>query len=125
MHFAKWVFLLAGISGIILVAPLYFLEERFGQDDPPPINHPEFFYGFAGVTLAWQVMFLVIASDPVRFRVAMLPAILEKAGFAIAIPVLCSAGRVTAQWLGFASMDGVLGILFVVSFLRTPRGQQP
>ena len=94
MRFAKWVFLLAGISGIVVVAPLYFLEEQVGRDYPPPINHPEFFYGFAGVTLAWQFMFLVIASDPVRFRLAMLPAVLEKAGFVVAICVLYAMGRV-------------------------------
>ena len=40
MRFAKWVFLLAGVSGVLMVAPLYFLEGRMGQDYPPPINHP-------------------------------------------------------------------------------------
>src|SRR5262245_705061 len=49
MRFAKWVFLLAGITGILVVIPLYFLEERFGRDQPPPVNHPEFYYGFVGV----------------------------------------------------------------------------
>src|SRR5437867_1228835 len=81
MRFAKWVFLLAGISGILIVLPHYFVEEKFGRDHPPPVNHPEFFYGFFGVTLAWQFLFLVIGSDPVRFRPAMLPAMFEKASF--------------------------------------------
>ena len=121
MRFARWVFLLAGISGIGIVAPLYFLEEQVGRDEPPPITHPEFFYGFAGVTLAWQVMFLVIASDPVRYRLAMLPAMLEKAGFVIAIGVLYAMSRVPAVWLGAASMDGSLFVLFIVAFLRTPK----
>src|SRR5215468_7879631 len=104
MRFAKWVFLLAGVSGILMILPLY-LEDRFFQDYPPAINRPEFYYGFAGVTLAWQFMFLVIGSDPVRYRTAMLPAMLEKASFAVAIPILYSADRVTALWLGFAAMD--------------------
>jgi len=121
MRFARWVFLLAGLSGIVIVAPLYFLEEQVGRDHPPPINHPEFFYGFAGVTLAWQVMFLVIASDPVRYRLAMLPAMLEKIGFVVAIFVLYANGRVHPIWLGAASMDGTLFVLFVVAFLRTPK----
>ena len=121
MRFARWVFLLAGISGIVVVAPLYLLEELVGRDYPPPINHPEFFYGFAGVTLAWQFMFLVIASDPVRFRLAMLPAVLEKAGFVVAISVLYATGRVPAMWLGAASMDGALWVLFIVAYLRTPK----
>ena len=120
MRFAKWVFLLAGVSGIVMILPLY-LEDRFFQEYPPVINRPEFYYGFAGVTLAWQVLFLVIGSDPVRYRVAMLPAILEKASFALAIPILYAAGRVARVWVGFAAMDATWLVLFVVAYLRTPR----
>jgi hypothetical protein len=122
MRFARWVFLLAGVSGILMVVPPYFLEAKTGLDDPPPITHPEYYYGFFGVTLAWQFLFLVIASDPVRYRPAMLPAMLEKASFAFAIPLLYGAGRVAAVWLGFASLDATWFVLFVVAYLRTPRG---
>ena len=87
-----------------MILPLY-LEDRFFQDYPPRINRPEFYYGFAGITLAWQFMFLVIASDPVRYRLAMLPSLVEKASFAVAIPILYAADRVTGVWLGFAAMD--------------------
>lgn len=120
MRLAKWVFLLAGASGVLMILPLY-LEDRFFQDYPPAINRPEFYYGFVGVTLAWQFMFLVIGFDPIRYRMAMLPAILEKAGFAIAVPILYAAGRVTGVWLGFAAMDATWLLLFVVAFLRTPK----
>jgi hypothetical protein len=121
MRFAKWVFLLAGITGILLVLPPYFLEERFGRDYPPPVNHPELYYGYFGVTLAWQFMFLVIASDPVRYRPAMLPSVLEKASFAVAVPVLYALGRVPIAWVYFASMDATWLVLFVIAYLRTPR----
>jgi hypothetical protein len=119
MRFAKWVYLLAGISGVLMVIPPYFLEEQYGRDQP--INHPEFYYGFFGVTLSWQFMFLVIGSDPVRFRRAMLPAMLEKASFAVAIPILYALGRVTLTWVGFASMDATWLVLFLVAYLRTPK----
>jgi hypothetical protein len=66
-------------------------------------------------------MFLGIASDPVRYRRAMLPSTLEKAGFAVALPLLYAAGRVAAVWIGFASMDAAWLVLFVVAYLRTPR----
>ena len=121
MRFAKWVFLLAGVSGILMVVPPYFLERKTGEDYPPPMTHPEYYYGFFGVTLAWQFLFLVIASDPVRYRRAMLPAMLEKAGFAVAIPILYAAGRVAAVWIGFASLDAAWLVLFVFAYLRTPR----
>ena len=98
-----------------------YLEDRFFQEYPPPTNRPEFYYGFAGVTLAWQFLFLVIASDPVRYRRAMLPAMLEKGSFAVAIPILYAAGRVAGVWVGFAAMDATWLVLFVVAYLRTPK----
>ena len=122
MRLAKWVFLLAGVSGVLMVAPLYFLEGWMGEDYPPPINHPECYYGFLGVTLAWQFLFLVISSDPVRYWTAMLPAMLEKASFAVAIPALYALGRVAATWVGFAAMDATWLALFVVAYLVTPKG---
>jgi hypothetical protein len=124
MRFANWVFLLAGVSGILLVVPPYFLERQTGEDYPPPIAHPEYYYGFFGVTLAWQFLFLVIASDPVRYRGAMLPAMLEKAGFVVAILLLYAAGRVPGVWIGFAFMDATWLVLFVVAYLRTRKEGQ-
>ncbi len=67
MRFSKTVFMIAGIYGIIVILPGYFTEGRFSAQFPPAITHPEFYYGFYGVALAWQVAFLVIATDPVRF----------------------------------------------------------
>src|SRR5690349_14156345 len=105
MRLARWVFFLSGVTGILLVVPPFFLERQTGEDNPPPITHPEYYYGFFGVTLAWQFLFLVIASDPVRYRRAVPPAMLQKASFAVAIPLLYAAGRVAAVWIGFASMS--------------------
>lgn len=124
MRFARWVFGVAGVTGIVLVAPMYW-EDRFFQDHPPATNRPEFFYGFAGVALAWQVMFLVIASDPFRYRGAMLPAMLEKVSFAVAIPLLYLADRVPAIWLGPAAMDATWVVLFAIAYRLTPRATPP
>ena len=54
MKFAKILFNVAGIWGVILLLPLYFIFDLIGEQDPPPITHPAFFYGFAGLGLAWQ-----------------------------------------------------------------------
>jgi hypothetical protein len=124
MRFAKWVFLLAGITGVLMVLPPYFLEAQFGRDNPPPVNHPEFYYGFFGVTLSWQILFLVIGSDPIRYRMAMIPAMVEKASFAIAIPILLALERVSAMWMGFASMDALWLVLFLIAYLRTTKGAE-
>jgi hypothetical protein len=58
MKFARWVFLIAGIYGLIVIAPLYFMEGVIRRVTPPPLNHPGFFYGFVSAALAWQVLFL-------------------------------------------------------------------
>jgi hypothetical protein len=48
MTFARWTFRLAAIYGLIVLLPFYGLEQRIGHDTPPPITHPEYFYGFIG-----------------------------------------------------------------------------
>ena len=80
MKFAKIVFWVAGIWGVVTLAPLYFILDMIGRQDPPAITHPLFFYGFVGVALAWQFAFFVIGKDPVRFRLIMIPSVLEKTG---------------------------------------------
>jgi hypothetical protein len=121
MTFAKRVFLVAGIYGVIVLLPQYFMEERIGRDFPPPINHPEHFYGFIGVALAWQVLFFVIARDPVRYRGAMPVAILEKLSFGIAAVVLYLQARIPVAVLVPGIIDLVLASLFFVAWWRTGR----
>jgi len=63
MKFAKIIFTVAGIWGVLTLTPLYFTFNLIGQKDPPPITHPAFFYGFIGAALAWQIVFFIIATD--------------------------------------------------------------
>ena len=119
MKFAKRVFLIAAIYGLIVLAPQYFLEAKNGRDFPPAITHPEYYYGFVGVALVFQLVFLIIARDPVRYRAMMIPAILEKASFGVAAIVLFLLGRIPAFTLGFGIVDLLLGALFVVAYAKT------
>lgn len=119
MNFARWVFRIAAIYGVIVLLPMYWLEQSIGQDQPPAITHPEFFYGFVGVALAWQFVFWIIGRDPVRYRLLMLPAVLEKATFSMATFVLYAQGRLHEQMLIAGCLDFVLGVLFAVSFWQT------
>ncbi|MGZ8781704.1 MAG: hypothetical protein ACXW31_17440 [Thermoanaerobaculia bacterium] len=121
MTFAKRVFFIAAVYGVIVLVPQYFMEARIGRDFPPPITHPEHFYGFVGIALAWQFLFFVIARDPVRYRPAMIVAILEKLAFGVAAVVLFSQGRLAAPILGAGVIDLVLAVLFAVSWRLTPR----
>jgi len=120
-RFARVVFTIAGIWGILIMTPLYFAFDAIGRAYPPPITHPDLYYGFIGVTLAWQIAFLMIGTDPVRYRTIMLAGILEKALYVGAIVALCLQGQVPAgQAAAISAPDGALGMLFVVSFLKTP-----
>jgi len=118
-RFAERVFRLAAIYGILVLLPQYFMEERIGRDFPPPITHPEHFYGFIGVALAWQVVFLIIARDPVRYRPIMLAAILEKLAFGGAALALFLAQRLAPSVLAAGLVDLVLAGLFLAAYRKT------
>jgi hypothetical protein len=119
MKFAKIVFWVAGIWGVLTLTPLYFIFDMIGRQDPPAITHPGFYYGFAGVALAWQFVFLVIASDPPRFRTMMIPAVLEKIGFGAPSIVLYLERRLSAGDMALGCIDLLLGVLFLIAFSAT------
>ena len=118
MKFAKIVFWIAGIWGVLVVTPLYFMFDLIGRQDPPPITHPGFFYGFVGAGLAWQIVFFVIATDPVRYRPLMIPSMLEKVSYVAPVVVLVLQRRMHPSDLVFVGSDFVLGVLFVLAYLK-------
>jgi hypothetical protein len=122
MRFAKIAFWVAGIWGLLVLTPLYFMFDLISRNDPPPITHPGFFYGFVGVGLAWQVAFIIIATDPVRFRPLMIPSILEKVSWGASVIVLVLQGRMHKADLLFAGTDLLLGVLFAIAYLK-PRAR--
>jgi hypothetical protein len=124
MQFARRVFWTAGIYGLVVLLPQYFMEERLGRDFPPPLNHPEHFYGFIGVATAWQVAFLIVSSDPVRYRLIMLPGILEKLSFGLAAVVLFTQERLARTVLAFGVLDLLWAVLFAWAFVKVGRAAQ-
>ena len=118
-RFAQLVYLIAGIVGLLEIVPLYFYESTLNRTQPPAITHPEFYYGFLGVALAWQVAFLVISRDPLRFRPLMPVSWIEKLLYPVAVGWLHSAGRIGPQMLPAATLDLLWLALFVVAWIRT------
>lgn len=118
MKFARRVFLLAGLYGMIVILPQFFLENRIGRGNPPQISHPEYFYGFVGIALAWQIAFLIISFDPVRYRPMMLAGIVEKATFGFACVALFLEERLSGQMLAAGLFDLFLGALFLVAWWK-------
>src|SRR5262252_6070133 len=116
MRFARIVFYAAAVWGILVITPLFFIFNIIGRSDPPPITHPGFYYGFVTTALAWQIAFLVIASSPLRLRPMMIPSVIEKFGYAVAVVVLVLQNRMHASDLVLAIVDALFGLLFIVAF---------
>ncbi len=121
MRLARYVFIGAGIWGIVVLTPLFWLLDLTGRQYAPPAEYPHFVYGFFCVALAWQIAFLLIGSNPVRFRPFMIPAVVEKLGFVVTATLLYGQSRISAIDAQAAVPDLVLGVLFVAAFLKTRR----
>ncbi len=114
---ARLIFAAAGIYGLIVLTPLFFAGPYL---DPAP-NRPEDYYGFLGAAWVMQLVYLAIARDPVRFRPLMALAALAKAAFFATILTLWLQGRAAGPPMVLASVDALLGALFLVARARTPR----
>ncbi|MGZ4873445.1 MAG: hypothetical protein ACXVIO_14225 [Candidatus Angelobacter sp.] len=122
-RFSRIVFLVAGIYGLLVLAPGFFGEQMLAERMPPAITHPEFFYGFFGVGIAWQVAFLIISRDPQRFRPVIPAAILEKLAYSVACAVLFMLGRVPPIVALGGAGDFILGAFFTISYFKLKPAQ--
>jgi len=118
VRFAKLVFLLAGIYGLLILAPICFWEKAIGKRTPPAITHTEYFYEFVRMALAWQELFHVLQTHPMRYRVMILPSILEKVGYGIALIVLLLQRRLPLSAFSIGSVDWVFAFLFLAAYFR-------
>jgi hypothetical protein len=124
MKFAKIVFFVAGIWGVLILTPLYFMFDLIGRQDPPPITHPAFYYGFVGAGLAWQIAFFVIAANPLRLRPMMPVCVIEKFGYGAALTILYLQRRLHTTDFVFGMIDLLFGVLFILAFWRTKNSLQ-
>ena len=127
MRFARALFLIAASYGVLVLVPGYFLEAALGRAAPPPLNHPEFYYGFYGAALAWQIVYFLISRDPERYRPLMLVGAFAKCSFVATCLALYVMGRLVAGGVLFGSLvDGLLMVLFLTAYVRTsPRAAGP
>ncbi|MDQ2833032.1 MAG: hypothetical protein M3Y50_04655 [Acidobacteriota bacterium] len=119
MRFSRVWFSIAGWWGMVSLTPLFFLYNLVGSKNPPPITHPEYYFGFLCVALAWQIAFLLIARDPAKYRIMMLPAMVEKFGYAISCFILAAKHMAAGTTAVFGKLDLVLGIGFFVAWRAT------
>jgi hypothetical protein len=119
MKFAKNVFLVAGIWGVVVMSSMYFLSDTINRRYPPPVTHPDFYYGFVSITFAWQIVFIVISTDPLRYRPIMAAALVEKFGYIATLGVLYAKDQIQFGQFAVIVPDCILGILFIIAFLKT------
>ncbi|MBR1279643.1 hypothetical protein JQ624_33950 [Bradyrhizobium sp. AUGA SZCCT0283] len=120
---ARWLFAASGICGIAVLLPLYFVEAYIAKASGA-FTQPEYFYGFIGTALTAQIMFFIISHDPLRFRPAMLFAVLEKLAFAIPVSMLFASGRVFGSVVVFGSIDFAWAALFAAAWVITGRAER-
>jgi hypothetical protein len=119
MRLARIEFTIAGMYGIVVLVPPLFLESKFGRDYPPPVSHPEFFYGFFALGIAWQVLFLILATDPIKYHAMMIPSMLEKIGYPVALIFLHLQNRIAPRTFALGSLDWFFLILFAIAYAKT------
>jgi hypothetical protein len=95
------------------------MEGYIARTMPPPINHPEFFYGFFCLALASQGLYFLIANDVLRFRPVILVGAAAKLSFAASAFLLYGQGRTPAQFLIGPVIDVLIAALFLWVYFGT------
>lgn len=116
VRYARNAFAIAGVYGLVMTSCLFSIGKSLGAQHPPTMTHPEFFYGFAGLFLAWQVLFLIIALNPVRLRPAMIAGVLQKVAIPLTIVPLFMLGRVGLVLVGLAGVEAFFAVAFGVAY---------
>ncbi len=117
-RFARRFCYFAGWYGIFLLVPLLFMETKFGSKYPPPVSHPEFYYGFIAIALSWHVAFLILSRNPLAHRTFLIPAGLEKLTFAFSCIALFIFGKAPSYVMLFGGIDLVFASGFFYAYWR-------
>jgi hypothetical protein len=125
MKTARWIFRVAAIYGLIVLLPLYFLEQPIGRETPPALTHPEYFYGFIGAAGAMQLIYWLISTDPIRFCRVIPIAVLAKLSFVVPAVMLALDSRLSGAPLALAAIDLCLAMAFSVAYRAVKRVLPP
>ena len=121
---ARFVFGIAGVYGLLVLPPFYFLASTIARATPGGLTHEEYYYGFIGCALVFQIVYLMIARAPLRYRPLMPVGVLAKLSFFVPVAILWLLGRLVTPVLAFASIDFLLACAFAWAWLRTRGASQ-
>jgi hypothetical protein len=116
MKLARWIFLIAGVFGLLLMIPIAVDVKVIGQIVPPGGS---FFYGSIMLNMCWQILYIFLSRDPVRYRPMMIPSFLAEASAPFASTWLYLYGY--RLWIPTVVADGAFAILFLVAFWSAGR----
>jgi hypothetical protein len=125
MKKARWIFRLAAIYGLVVLLPLYFLEQHLGRETPPALTHVEYFYGFIGAAGVMQLIYWLVSTDPVRFCPVIPIAVLAKLSFVVPAVLLAGHARLSGAPLALAAIDLGLAAAFSVAYRTVKRDASP
>lgn len=115
----KTIFLTSGIYGLIIMLAMLLSEKQFSHENPPQLTHLEFYYGFIGVCIAFQILFILIAKNPLKYKLMMVPAILEKFSFGLVVIVMHYQKNIPNTVFVFGLIDLIFLCLFIYAFIKT------
>lgn len=113
------IYTIAGIYGLIVLLPLYFGEHALATIGQV-LTKPEYYYGFIGVGASFQLVYLMISRDPIRFRPLMPVTVIAKLSFTIPVAILFLSGRADLVTMIMASIDAMIGFAFLWAWRVTP-----
>jgi hypothetical protein len=117
---ARNIFRISGAYGILILAPQLFRESAFSASGAA-LDHPEFFYGFFLVSLAFQMIIIIISTDPLTYRPMMLAGFIEKGGHFSSCIFLFFRHRLATDMLIASSPDGLMLCLFIYCYIITSK----
>lgn len=113
MKFARWSFLLAALYGLTAIGLSIVM---------PTLTAATFSqFAFAGAAGATQPLYLLIATDPHRYRATIPVGIASKLSFATPAFILYAQGTAPPLLPAFAAIDLALAALFAINFVRLGR----
>jgi hypothetical protein len=113
------IYTIAGIYGLIVLLPLFFAAHKLSLSGPA-LTRPEYYYGFLGAACSFQLVYLVIGRDPVRYRPLMPISVIAKFSFTVPVALLFAAGRIDATTMALSSIDALIGLAFLWAWRITP-----
>ncbi|THD35996.1 MAG: hypothetical protein E7773_08610 [Sphingomonas sp.] len=117
----SWLFRGAAIYGAILLLPVYFLEGRVAAP-AVRLSAPEYFYGFVGAALSFQILYWIVGGAPRKYHALMLLGVVAKLSFWIPTAILWGMGRTATSTFALVCGDLVLAIAFFVAWMSLRSG---